>query len=411
MKTRIFLFILLCFILANINAQDNKDDLSNSKELTGIWEINLGDSYETVKAVMQKRDWTASSMSSNEKKAMKNRESLGLDPRPTYTFKKQDGTFGNTKVSKISFSFFQNQLYDIQINFFDLNNKNEIEYSHLQNDLIEVYSLDFDDKQTFDNINPKTNYTSSTINEFYHAKNSFSISFSKIKEFFPETSMTRRVTLFSLIINIYSKEVKTKVETQFLEEISNDIKPSNELNGIFEISFGDNKDTAIAIMTKRKWVIKSRDRKKNEKIVFTKINGTFALWPVQELQLFFEEEALDGINIIFGVKKSITLEDFHIKNSLRELNLYELIEQIKNIYNLNYIGEKEDITKGNSSSTEFILKYKIFQNSNSNTISLIKCITNNNNNTTTYAISILKSLQPEDPEKKNGRFDKLIEDL
>lgn len=411
MKTRIFLFALLCFILANINAQDNKDDLSSSKELTGIWEINLGESYETVKAVMQKRGWTASSMPSNEKKAIKNRESLGLDPRPTYTFKKQDGTFGNTKVSKIGFSFFQNQLYDIQINFFDLNNKNGIESSHLQNDLIGIYSLDFDDKQTFDNINPKTNYTSSIINEFYHAKNSFSISFSKIKEFFPETSMTRRVTLFSLIINIYSKEVKDKVETQFLEEISNDIKPSNELSGIFEISFGDNKDTAIATMTKRKWVIKSRDRKKNEKIVFTKINGTVALWPVEELQLFFEEEALDGINIIFGVKKTITLEDFHIKNSLRELNLYELMGQIKNIYNLIYIGEKEDITKGNSPSSEFILKYKIFQNSNSNTISLIKCTTNNNNNTTTYAISILKSLQPEDSERKNGRLDKLLEDL
>ena len=68
MKTRIFSLFFVFFLIASINAQEKKDDLSSSKELTGIWEINLGDSYETVKAAMLKRGWTAKSLSSNEKK-------------------------------------------------------------------------------------------------------------------------------------------------------------------------------------------------------------------------------------------------------------------------------------------------------------------------------------------------------
>lgn len=411
MKTRIFLFILLCFILANINAQNNKDDLSSSKELTGIWEINLGESYETVKAVMQKRGWTASSMPSNEKKAIKNRESLGLDPRPTYTFKKQDGTFGNTKVSKISFSFFQNQLYDIQISFFDINNKYGIESSRLQSDLIEIYSLDFDDKQEFKTMysiyfQGLKNQFYNAKKEFYHAKNLNTVTFLKLKHESPGTA-----TRFSLKIDIYSKSLNDKVENEVLKEISEDMKKGYELSGIFDSNLGDSKDTVITAMTKRNWIIKNRDRKNNEKIVFTKPNGTYGLWPVYEIELIFENETLESTNVILNPKKALNLEDLLEKSTQHELSLLYLMKQIKEIYNLSFIGEKEYITKTNSSSSESILKYKIFQDSRSNIISFIKCISTVNNNITVYAISISRSLQSDNPEKNDGRLDKIIEDL
>lgn len=408
MKTRIFLFILLCFILANINAQDNKDDLSNSKELTGIWEINLGDSYETVKAVMQKRGWTVSSMPSNEKKAIKNRESLGLDPRPTYTFKKQSGTFGKLKVSYIKYTFFQNQLYNIQICFVDINNKWGIESSHLQNDLQKIYSLTFENKQTYDWHNNKHNATTNLTRELYHSENLNKIAFNKVT--FTSLGSSLRITIVLQTIDIYKELLKNKAEEELHTEFLNDIKTGNELNGIFEIDISNNKDTAIAAMSKRKWVIKSRDRKKNEKIIFSKSDGTFALLPVYEIELFFEDENLNYINITLSNKPTSSDEGL-AQPIYAELHFYELMEQIKNIYNLKFVKEGEYITKNNSYSSESNIIYTMFNDSNFNTISFMKCTSNNNNAVTVYGITISKSIQSDDPEKNDGRLDKIIEDL
>lgn len=410
MKTRIFLFILLCLTLANINAQDNKDDLSNSKELTGIWEINLGDSYETVKAVMQKRGWTVSSMPSNEKKAIKNRESLGLDPRPTYTFKKENGTFVNQIVSKIKFIFFQNKLYEIQICFYDHNYKNRINSELIETTFRSVYSLDFEKQD-------RTEYTSdssvissewSATKEIYHAKNSNMVTLSKTSYWSKWQGDIS--TSFSLRICIFSKSVKDKVENEILKEISEDIKSGNELNGIFDSNLGDNKDTVIASMTKRKWSIKERDGKKNETIIFTKKNGTYGLFQLPErgIELFFKNEILESINILFdSYITDLGSEEFLVKKGNFELCFYELMERIKRIYNLDYIEEKE-IEKSNSDSSKYIHQYKIFHNSNSNIISFI-----NHKNGDFYEINISKSLYPEELEelKEQQRLEELTNDL
>lgn len=376
MKTRIFLFILLCLTLANINAQNNKDDLSNSKELTGIWEINLGDSYETVKAVMKKRGWTAKPLSSNEKKLIKNRELLGLDSRPTYSFKKQNGTFANLPVDEIEFSFYKDKLYNICLCFTDdsITKKRQISQASLPLKLSRIYSLSLVDEKGWDGTKKFDSYTVEAIGTIdlsaeekrFAGNNKNEMSYYKFLfiQHFPNSPRLGNIVVYFLRINISNPELREKAETERLQELAEEMK---NLNGILETKFGDDKNTTIASMQKCGWSIKSRKAQddKVDTIIFSKIGGTFAFRSVDEIQMDFYEGYLDRINIRIKQKDVIHAKHWK-KDAISDYS--DLKSDIIKAFNLIYIDKAEKIITVGNNNWEWLLKTESWLSENKKSI-------------------------------------------
>ena len=117
---KFFLLFVLIFVTATISAEG----------ITGIFGIEFRKTSAEVKTAMKEKEWILSDTDGT-----------------TLTFKKNSGTYANLPVDKISFFFFEDKLYEIDI-CFAYNIKAE-EIVNALKIVIDTYSLTFisDNKQ------------------------------------------------------------------------------------------------------------------------------------------------------------------------------------------------------------------------------------------------------------------------
>ena len=312
-----------------------------------------------------------------KKKLIKNRELFNLDSRPTYSFKKQSGTFANLPVDEIKFSFYKNKLYNICLTFTDdsLVKKRQIAQASLPLKLATIYSLSLIDEKNWNSTkkfhtnmaNAQGTIDLSAEEKMFAGNNKNEISYYSflIIQHYPYSPRLEKIMSYFLKINISNPELKEKADMEGLKELAEEMK---NLNGIFVTNFGDDKTTVITAMQKSGWTIKNRgvQDEKVDSITFSKIGGTFAFRPVDEIRMDFYEGYLDRINIETKQKDVINIKNWE-KDVISDFN--DLKSDIIKAFNLLCIDKGEKIATIGNDNWEWLIKNDSWLSENKKRIS------------------------------------------